>query len=247
MRTLLKTCTLLALVVGAVTSDPLLAQQFSMTKSDGVVLILGDGRFAVLKADGARVLIGNLIDGEKAEGVRADIQAGDVIMRILGVRAPTMEQVNTTYEAIKVGDEVILGLRRGTAPEHEVRFKRPAVPGGGRPMAIAMEGGKAAAGAGAWVSGAGANAATEVVIAGAHIRENAEGMPEVTHRTADPAASTVPLRAGDVIVRINGRMIAALLGLQRFYTEAASGSQITLTLKREGQDMEIKFAKPADR
>ena len=85
------------------------------------------------------------------------------------------------------------------------------------------------------------------MIAGAHIRDNGQGMPEVVFRGSDPAADRVSLRVGDVVVAVNGRGISALAGLEFFYDQVASGDDVVLTIRRGGAEEVVRFAKPAGR
>ncbi|MGE0440437.1 MAG: PDZ domain-containing protein [Gemmatimonadales bacterium] len=221
-----------------VAASPLAAQGFTMSGAGGAALPLPDGRLAVLQPVDGVLTVKTLVDGQ-GPGAAVDIAVGDRLVRIQDRDQPTAEQLTALLEAIPAGGEVLLRLVRGAAAPREVRFPKPAA-GGGRAMVVTGGGG---AGAGAWVTGGG-DAPESLAIAGAEIRENGEGMPEVMSRRSDPAAVAVPLRVGDVIVAVNGRSIAALLGLTKFYGDAAAGSRIELTVVRGGRKMPIAFVKP---
>lgn len=224
--------------VGMGSAAPAAAQQFSVSSAEGLVLTLPDGRLAVLQSGANGVTVRGLVDGEPKSGDRIDIAIGDRVVRFQGLANPALERIKAAYEGLAVGGEVVVGLARGDG-ERVIRFPKPA-PGAGRLMAVAG----ASGGAGAWTSSDGASGAKAVVIGGVHVRENTQGMPEVTHRESDPAAASIALRVGDVITSLNGRSIAALAGLEKLYQEVAAGASITLVVQRGGQPVEVAFRKP---
>lgn len=229
------------LLAGVILSPaPVRAQQFSVSSAAGVVVALPDGRLAVLVQSAEGVTVDGLVMGEGVPGAALDIAKGDRVLRIQGVAANALADVERAWDAAPTGAEVTLVLRRGSAPEHAVRFAKPA-PGSGRRMAVAGGG----AGTGAWVSADGPSNVTEMTIAGAHIRNNSEGLPEVSHRTSHPAAAGVALRVRDVIVAVNGKGIAALAGLELLYGKIEAGAEVELTVLRNGTQMNVTFTKPA--
>jgi S1-C subfamily serine protease len=100
---------------------------------------------------------------------------------------------------------------------------------------------------GAWVTAGQPSDVEEMQIAGARIRNNGDGLPEVVARGSHPAAAAVPLRTGDVIVSVNGKSIAALAGLELFYQPLDAGAEVTLVVRRSGREETVRFRKPNDR
>lgn len=218
----------------------LVAQQFSVGPSDGVVIPLPGGRIAILQTIEGSVVVHGLVDGPADSSAALDIAIGDRVTRFQTLRNPPLDSIRAGFRAIAAGAEVMLGLVRGAAAERVVTFPNLA-PGNRQVMAVSGGG----AGAGAWVTGGAPSEVQEIVIAGAHIRNNAQGMPAVTHRSAHAAASTVALRVGDVITAVNGRPIAALAGLELLLGRAAVGEEVTLTVTRANATVSIRFPKPA--
>jgi len=221
--------------------NPVRSQQRAFAASGAKVIVLADGRMAVLKPGPAGAVIDGLVDGERPNGAPTDLRVGDVVIRFQRIVAPTPDSIAAVFDATPVGAEVALAVLRDGA-ERTVTFRRPATAAGSRIAVTAPN----AAGAGAWVTGA---PATNVsfAIAGFGFRENGEGLPEVTHRVSHPAGASVGLRTGDVVIAFNGRPVAALAGLHKWYGEAPEGGEIALTVTRGAQTTVLKFAKPADR
>jgi len=219
---------------------PVRGQQITAKRSDAKVIVLADGRLAVIKSGSGGAVVEGLIDGDRSTGSPVDLRAGDVIIRFQHLAAPTADQIGSAFDATPVGAEITLALRREGA-ERVVSFRRPATPNGSRIAVAAPNGG----GAGAWVA-SGPTGSKDFAIAGVNFRENDEGLPEVSHRTSHPAGATVALRAGDVVAAFNGRSIAALAGLEKWYAETPAGADVVLTVARGGQTTTVKFAKPAD-
>jgi len=219
------------------------AQEFTVARADAAVIVLSDNRLAVLADSGGRILVRGVVEGSVPAGQALDIRIGDVVTSFQGNSRPVLDSIRAIYDALKIGEEVELGLKRGAAGEHRIRFPRPAAPPTGSHMAVIPQGG-GAAGVGAWSTAGPSSNVDELVIAGVHIRSNDQGMPEVGYRTSDPAAMTVTLRAGDVILSVNGRPIAALAGLDLLYQKVQPGDSVTMTVRRAGRDFSIGFLKP---
>ncbi len=219
-------------------------QQMRMERAEGSVLVMPGGRLAVVVPDSAGLSVRGVVEGDASvPGAKVDIEEGDRIVSLQRVRMADMTRFMAAWDSIPEGTDVALGILRD-GREHVVRFPRPPQATGERHIAVAGAGG----GAGAWTSAApGAGGSTEVVIAGAHIRSNGQGMPEVVFRGSDAAAAAVPLRVGDVIVAVNGRSIAALAGLELLYGPLATGADVTLKVRRGDADEVVRFAKPGAR
>lgn len=231
----------LALIAALIAPLGVRAQQTTMSRADGEVIGIAPGRFAVLKAVSGVVTVDNVTTDPGTQSARVDLQAGDRLKSIQGQPVAELSSLLTSYRAIPTGSEVtLLVIRSGS--DVAVTFRKPA------PQArmMAVGGGAAGMPAGTWAT-AGSGASTSLSIAGANIIENQQGMPEVSHRTSHPAATTVPLRTGDVITRINNSPIAALLGLQMVYDKLAAGAEVRLSVQRGGETVQVSFSKPADK
>lgn len=210
--------------------------QARMQAMQGEPLPLVAGQVAILQQQGAEIVVaGVVVDGD---GPRVDVQRGDRLRRFQQSTASDLVAVMQAFKALPVGAMVTLELQRD-ARTVSVRLPRAEAPAG--PMMIVGDG--TSGGAGAWTSSGGSSKGFG--IAGAQIIENEEGMPEVTHRAAHPASTTVSLRAGDVITAIDGRPIAALAGLEMLYGRVPAGTTVTLTVKRGKEQVSVAFAKPA--
>ena len=217
------------------------AQQFAAGPAAGVAIQLPGGRFLILNRDSIGVVVAGLVAGDTAAGSVIDLQQGDRLIRFQGITIAGLSQLDSIYRAVPSGAVITMDLQRAAA-RHSIRFPRQA-DADRKAMVVRSP---AAAGAGAWVTGGGAGGGgDEVVIAGAHIRDNDQGLPQVIWLSSHPAMGAVPLQAGDVITSINTQPIAALAGLQLGYDRLAAGDSVKLTVTRGGRTMSVTFLKPA--
>jgi len=195
--------------------------------------------------DGASgVVVASVIADSSAAASAPDVRADDRIVAILGKPVTSLVHLMAAYDSATVGASITLRIARGSAPEHMLRFPKPAPAAGGQRMMVV---GGDAGGAGVWSMSNAPAGVGRVVIAGAHLADNTQGMPEVTHRESHPAASMVPLRIGDVVTAVNGASVAALRGVELLYGRLSVGDSVQLVVKRGGSELVLRFAKPADR
>ena len=64
----------------------------------------------------------------------------------------------------------------------------------------------------------------------------------VTEVEADGPAAKAGLRAGDVIVKLNGKAVADGDDVRRTLGEAPSGTDVTVTVQRDGRPLEVKVS-----
>lgn len=69
----------------------------------------------------------------------------------------------------------------------------------------------------------------------------------VTEVEADGPASKAGVRAGDVIVKVDGKTVDGADGLRHAIGEAAPGSDVMLTVQREGRPVELKVTLRGER
>ena len=74
----------------------------------------------------------------------------------------------------------------------------------------------------------------------------AEGSLLVSDVSADSPAGKAGLKAGDVIVQVNGHPVSRGQDLREQVANAEPGSQLTLGVQREGKPLEVKVT-PAER
>ena len=221
----------------------LLSQQFTARVDNGAVIMLADGRWAVLRQEGGAVFVKGVVRGEGNNGPFLDVVPGDRVAGFQEQANPTLDRITARWGALPAGAEVLLTLARGNAAPHKVRFARPAPSPGDSARTVTFQG---RPDVGSWVSAGSPGTVPEMSIAGARIRNNKDGMPEVMSRGSHPAASTVALHTGDVITAVNGKAIAALAGLEKSYQALGSGDEVTLTVTRAGQAKAITFRKPSE-
>lgn len=233
----------MGLVLLALGAGRLDAQGFTMQQAEGAVVPLGDGRTMVLQMVGTALTVAGFVADSASTARPLDLALQDVITAFGGIEKPGLAQVNEVFEKTPIGRPLSVTVQRA-GKEHTVTFTRVAAAAASNRMTITAGG---AAGVGAWVTGGAESQVTELEIAGSRIRENSQGMPEVVSRGSHPAAATVALRTGDVLVKFNTRPLYALAGLTKFYGEVAVGADITLVVQRGGSEETITFKKPAGR
>jgi S1-C subfamily serine protease len=217
------------------------AAQMRMSMGSGVALALPGGSVAVLGGDSTGVVVRGVVAGEGGAQGKALLTEGDRVVTLQGGPVASLDRFASAWGAIPEGAEVVLGLVGGGG-ETTVRFPRQPHQSDGRQMVVQGPGG----GAGAWTAmGPPGGGPTEMLIAGARIRNNGQGMPEVVLRGSDPAAAQVPLRVGDIVVSVNGERISALAGLELFYGPVAVGQMVVFEVERKGVRHELRFPKPA--
>ncbi|MEW5916749.1 MAG: PDZ domain-containing protein, partial [Gemmatimonadota bacterium] len=184
-----------AVLLGMLLGGSANAQQLSMSRADGEVVVIAPGQFAILKEEGSSVVVDNVLLEGSATERRADVVKRDRITALNEKSVTSLARFVAEYRAIAAGSAVTLSLTRNDSLL-KVRFTKPSATTGDQRLVAVRD--KDGAPAGAWATaGAGAaSGAARVVIAGVHVVENDQGMPEVAHRAAHPAAATVALRVG---------------------------------------------------
>jgi hypothetical protein len=239
MRHVLK----LVVVMAVIRPATLPAQeQFRVQHADGAALLLPDRRIAVVLPLAGRFVVQNLVGD--AEGAAVDLRAGDAVLSLNGVSPADVVALGVHYNGLATGTAIELRVRRADTTV-VVRFAKPAPrQGDGRTMVVTPQDAADVQGAGAWSTRMAPEAGPEMVLGGVHIRENAEGMPEVAYKTGDTGPVAAALSTGDVLTAINGRPIAALRGLQVRYGELPAGAEVVLEVTRGTARRTVTFKKP---
>jgi S1-C subfamily serine protease len=231
------------------------AQQFTPAgPSAGLMLMLPGGRIVMLDTAAAGVTIKGIMTmrmgGDSAGAPQApaiDLQRGDRVLEFAHVASPTLADVRARWEAIAPGADVELTVERG-GQRLAVTFPKPARPSGPR-MAMAAAPGDssstgAARGSGAWVTADQAGAAV-LSIAGYQIRRSESGEAVVALRTAHPAQAAVALEPGDRIDALAGTAVKDFAGFRARWDAVQVGTQVALTVTRDGKQVTVSLAKPA--
>lgn len=167
------------------------------------------------------------------------LQSGARVLSVGGALVARLQDLIAGIVAVPAGSEVTLSVR-GTNGPQIFRFER---------QPPATSGGASAANAGSSIPGGWTSAASQDTVdlnlGGANIRENSEGLPEVTHRVSHAAAATVPLRAKDVIVEINGHKVNSAAGFRTRVEATAVGTTLRLRINRAGEILDLGFPRPA--
>ena len=74
-----------------------------------------------------------------------------------------------------------------------------------------------------------------------------DGALLVTEVESDGPAARAGLRAGDVIVKFNGKAVTDGSGLRRTLGEVASGTDVTVTVQRDGRPLDVKVTPRGER
>jgi serine protease Do len=67
-----------------------------------------------------------------------------------------------------------------------------------------------------------------------------DGTLLVTEVESDGPAARAGLRAGDVIVKFNGKAVTDAGDLRRTLGEVATGTDVTVTVQRDGRPLDVK-------
>ena len=161
----------------------------------------------------------------------ADVAKGDEVLMMNGERIRSIADLRELYQDIEVGDEVKLGLKRGSE-RFLVRFTRE-----DRQMAMGEGGGMRV-----MVAGHGEGEVELLHEARVLLREG-EGGVEV--------AAVLPgnggdLEQGDVLAQVNGRSVASLDDYREVYEGLAIGEAMKLEVRRgeESLTVEVEKAEP---
>lgn len=210
------------------------AQTMQMQSSSLLVRVAPGQQLVVAEESTGLIVRGVMREGGAGT---IDLAEGDRVVRAMDRAVSTRDGLLQAISAVPVGSVVRLGVVRGNASEREVTFTRQAPPAAGAP-------GGSQPVPGGWTSASGAGAG-EFSIGGAVVEEDQEGLPVVKYRKAHAASATIPLRAGDLIVELEGRRMVALAGLVKAYGEVPEGRRVTLVVRRAGETLTLAFVKPA--
>lgn len=167
-------------------------------------------------------------DARPAANQDLDVRQGDQILMVNGQRVRELEDLNTVYSGLAIGDEVKLGIKRGSE-RFILRFEKQKAQavsssqsGGSRMVMISAEGGDVA------------------LMHEDHVMLGVEDdSVKVTHQLASGGA----LEEGDVLIGLNGEALASIDDFNRIYRDIAIGGQISLTVLRGGSEFNVVINK----
>jgi len=179
-----------------------------------------------------------------------DIRKGDVLIMLNGKRVKSVEQLHELFDAIKVGDEVKLGLRRGkdmliaSFPKAEMNQS-----GGGMVVTETEDAGNAGGPkvmTRTMTVGGPEGDAIPLVQFGAVLIEK-DGTLQVGPKLQlqGMKAKEINLAEGDVVLAINGTDVKSAGQFRPVYDKLAEGADVNLKVKRGEETIDVTFAKPS--
>lgn len=216
---------LIAATAGAQMALRLDPEKDLMLVEIGAVARVGDGAFGVSFA----TVLPRMARPEQYRDL--DVREGDVVLMMNGERIRDITTLRERYDALAVGDEVKLGLRRGTE-RFLVSFAKidPAEmaadgPGEHRIMRrISMDGGGDGDG--------------EILTEFDALVGERDGGLRVVAKIGESE-----LREGDVIVAINGKSLSSLAEFRELYGAVELGKMLRFDIVREGRTIELEVTK----
>jgi M6 family metalloprotease-like protein len=155
-------------------------------------------------------------------GAKAGIKPGDFLVEIAGRAINSAEALRETLLAHPPGEEIKVTLKRGEQPV-ELTARLGAL---SKPMKLS----------------------TERVFVGIQLgeaREN-EGAP-ISRVIPDSPAAAAGLKVGDVILKVNGENLNRASELTDAIAERKPGDTLTVTIRRDNKDEDIKLTVATDR
>lgn len=182
---------------------------------------------------------------------KLDIKAGDEILMINGKRVKNSSELKELYEAVEVGEEVSLGLKRGGSM-HIASFKKAdpeTLPK--RQMMIQTGGpGDHPTAAPRKVQVIKMPGTGEVEILGGArliVAEKDGGLIVVgTLPEAESLYKVDTVKDGDIIVSVQGKPIVKARDFTVTYDAIKVGERVALVLSRDGKTIKVSFDKPVE-
>jgi len=232
-----------------------------MISAEGGVHVLQEAGVVLAGEDDALTVRMVLPAGARPEGSEpVDLRQGDRILMANKKRIRSVDEFLSVYDALAVGDELKLGVRRGEQMLILVVPKADPTESGGRVMMMSAGGGPFQGGApgpgGMQVrsfSMAGGPGGDVRPLFGAGVLlgagEDGSGLRVVgrlPRMGSDGGEAELDLVEGDVLTILNG---GALAGLEEFfaaYEKIEVGAQVELGLERDGESRKVGFSKPEE-
>lgn len=237
----------------------LLQAQVFIKKADSA----GEGIFilkeagAIVTSEKGEVKIEDMLPGEiRPKGYEdIDLKKGDKILMFNAERVKSVKELQDKYEALKVGDEVKLGIQRDTEmfiasfakidpeklPKERKLVIRTAEPGAegqeGEGNVIRQE-----------IKIDDDDKTKPLVGAGLILKEtdDAVKISYVLPNMKD-ALGDVDVQEADVVVELNGNSVPNIKIFNDKYEKIQTGDEITLKMKRKDKVFTVKFKKPEEK
>lgn len=226
----------IALVVAGLLAAPDTARPqqpgAGMASGDGAPMLLPGGRLAVWRHEGDHFVLASLRDfGGGDSG--PDLEPGDVLLTLQG-EEPGEDDLFARYRAIPVGRAVRLQIRRN-GRERDVVFEHPGathvIPPAGT---AAGDPGGGESGTGWTADTAGIETQPRPAVGGFELAAAGEGV-SVVLKLVNPANDGIPLRVGDVIVRVGGIRVTDPLEVVRRWQALELGEALRVQVSRDGR------------
>lgn len=194
------------------------------------LLMFEIGAIATLQEGADAVTFARILPKEmrSEENRDVDVEKGDEVLMMNGERIRSIADLRKLYEGLGKGQEVKLGLKRGSE-RFLVRFTRQ-----DRQMAMGHGGGEMRI----VVAGDGGGEAELLHEAGALLREE-DGAVKVAAQL--PGGGE--LEEGDVVTEANGKTLASLADYRAVYEALAIGDALKLVVKRGGESLTVEVEK----
>ncbi|MBN2432041.1 MAG: PDZ domain-containing protein [Acidobacteria bacterium] len=209
------------------------AQTGLVMRGDAETFALDEmGAVMVQQGDDVKIVVVMPADQRPADYRDVDLQPEDVVLMANGTRIRTVQAIRELYEALDIGAELTLGIRRGREmrlislvkadPAHLPRVQRMMVTS----------------------SGAGGSM-TPVLGLGLVLtdREGAVVVQTVLPNAPEAIKDGGPA-AGDTIVALNGAAATDASSFATRYEELASGDTLRITFRHESREKTIDLPKP---
>lgn len=249
---------LFSLILGLVTAASSRAEtEEEPKKSVQRIVVGGEGLFmlpelgAAIVGESGKVVVRVMPPADRLpKGVqKADLKPGDEILMLNGKRVKTAAELKEMYEALKVGEEIGLGVKRGEAM-HIVSIKKAdpeTLPK--QQMMIKTVGGDSH----------GKDVVTKTIKipsgdnvkvltdAGLIIGEKDGGVVILgTLPEADELYSVEKVKDGDIIVSVQDKPVVSVKDLTATYKGIKVGDKVIITLSRDGKTIKTSFDKPVE-
>lgn len=259
---MLRVCmwTLFGILMGMVTSTSINADDEKKEHKVFQRIVIGDGDLfmipevsAAVMADSGKLVVRAMPPAERQPkgAAKVDLKVGDEILMVNGKRVNTAEELKKLHEALAVGDEMSLGIKRDGAM-HIASFKKadPAsLPN--RRMVVSTKG----------ADGETMSKSPNTKVIRLDGGQNVEAIAEAgmivgekdgkvvvvgTLPDADAIYKVEKIKDGDVIVSLQGTSVSKVKDFTSTYKAIKVGDAVALVVNREGKTVKVSFDKPVE-
>ncbi|MCB0305281.1 MAG: PDZ domain-containing protein [Calditrichaeota bacterium] len=223
------------IIFSTVLSAQVVTRQFR-TSDDGEIFQLPE-LAAIVVADSGKVRFLAVMDSEHRPAAYADIDAQeqDEILMINGQRIKTVENLKSRYDALEIGAEIKLGLRRD-GQMFLISFPKIDPEDAPRQVVRTVVG-----------DGSG-NTDSIYPMPGLQILLRASEdkiLVEKLHGLKEAPPAGTNFQDGDILRKLDGKAMASVNDFRTLYESYPPGQKVTIEVNRNGQPVTSSFAKPA--